>query len=76
MKAPLKHCLSLAVEESSNAGRVPPEVIAMSYAEGPTVGSAPFGVVSQQEVAPTVRDLLSVISWESHAPSPSELESD
>ena len=41
------------VDESSNLGRVPSEVIAMSDAEGPTVGC--------REVAPAVMDLPSVV---------------
>ena len=53
-----------AVDESSNLERVPSEVIAMSDAEGPTVGKRRLALVSQQEVAPTVTDL------------PSEVESD
>ena len=59
--------------ESSNFGRVPSEVIAMSDAEGPTVGRR-LVLVSQQEDAPTVMDLPFVVSGESHAPS--EAESD
>ena len=61
----------LAVDESSNLERVPSEVIAMSDAEGPTVGRRSLVLVAQQEVAPTVP---SVVSGESHAPS--EVESD
>ena len=45
----------------------------MSDAEGPTVGRRRLVLVSQQEVAPTVTDLPSVVSLESHAPS--EVES-
>ena len=46
----------------------------MSDAEGPTVGRRRLVLVSQQEVAYTVRDFLSVISGKSHAPL--EVESD
>ena len=56
------------VNESSNF-----EVIAMSDAEGPTFGRRRL-VVSQQEVPPTVMDVPSVVSGESHEPS--EVESD
>ena len=59
------------IDESSNFGRVPSEVIAMSDAEGP---SRRLVMVSRQEVTPTVIDLPSVVSGESHAPS--EAESD
>ena len=46
----------------------------MSDAEGSTVDWRRLVLVSQQEVAPTVRDLISNISEESHVPS--EVESD
>ena len=54
------------VDETSNFGRVPSEVIAMSDAEGP---SRRLVMVSEQEVSPAVMDLSSVVSGEWHAPS-------
>ena len=66
--------VQVTAEGLPNFESVPVEV-AMSDAEDPTVGRRRLVSVSQEEVAPTVMDVLSVVSGESHA-RPSEAESD